>query len=128
MRFERLAARAPRAESAPAEISVAMAADRISRRDEDVFDTAYADLVIRLLGGVVPTADGTLELRPQVQGLEHFRLRGVPYHGHSLDITWDRPNGERAYSDAPEGYTLTVDGEQVFTQAELGPVPGITLR
>jgi len=85
----------------------------------DCFQSAYNDLLIRLVGGLVPRADGRIELHPLIHGLEHFRFQGVPYRGRLLDIAWDCPDGERIHEDTPEGYTLRVDGERVFHAPDL---------
>lgn len=85
----------------------------------DLFQSTYNDLLIRFIGGLVPCAEGRIELWPLVEDLEYFRFRNIPYHGRLLDIAWDRPDGERVYTDLDEGYTLMKDGEVVFTVQEL---------
>ena len=88
----------------------------------DGFRSAFNDLLIRFVGGLVPRADDTIELWPLVRDLQHFRFRDVPYHGLLLDIAWDRPDGARVHADRPEGFTLAVDGRQVLHVAELDRV------
>ncbi|MBI4879398.1 MAG: hypothetical protein HY812_07020 [Planctomycetes bacterium] len=85
----------------------------------DSFQSSYNDLLIRFVGGLVPHADGRVELWPLVKSLEHFRFAGILYHGKSLDITWDRPDGTRVYEEAPEGYTLAIDGQEAWNLPEL---------
>ena len=80
------------------------------------------DRIVREVVGLVPSMDDVLELRPLPTELEHFRLRRLRYHGHELDVSWDRPGGERFYTDAEEGYSARLDGRLLFRQAALGPV------
>lgn len=67
----------------------------------------------------MPRADGKIELWPLVRDLEHFAFRGLPYRGHRLDVFRDRPDGQRAHADTPEGFTLAVDGARAFSVPEL---------
>ncbi len=91
------------------------------------FDCALADLLIRYVAGVVPSAAEEIELSPLVRDLDHFRFSGIPYHGYRLDITWDRPDGDRIYDARPEGYSLWVDGRPLFHVEKLQRVRGISL-
>lgn len=91
------------------------------------FESAWADLVVRLVAGLVPSAGDELEFWPRVTDLEHFRLRGLVYHGHSLDVIWDRPDGELVYEGEPEGFSALVDGRRVFLVERLERVRGIPL-
>ncbi len=86
----------------------------------DYFHSTYIDLIIRLVGGLVPRNDDTVELYPVVAvPWDHFRLDGVPYHDRTLSIVWDtRPDGNR-YENTPKGYTLYVDGKLVGTRTKL---------
>jgi len=79
----------------------------------DYFHSTYNDLIIRLVGGLVPRNDDTVELYPVVAvPWDHFRLDCVPYRGHVLSIVYDvRAKGR--YSGAPKGYSLYVDGKLV---------------
>jgi len=86
----------------------------------DYFHSTYVDLIIRLVGGLVPRNDDTVELYPVV-GVpwDHFRLDRIPYRGHLLTIVWDaRPSGKR-YAGVPKGYSLFVDGKLVGTRPAL---------
>jgi len=85
----------------------------------DLFNSSFNDLLIRFIGGIVPSAEKSLELWPLVRGLEHFMFSGIPYHGYLLDIAWDKPDGKRIYNHIPEGYVLYVDGKKVFCKNKL---------
>jgi hypothetical protein len=58
--------------------------------------STFGDLVISGLVGIVPRADQTVEIDPLLpeNSWDWFCLDGVPYHGRSLTIVWDR-TGER---------------------------------
>jgi hypothetical protein len=51
-----------------------------------------------------------------------FLLDRLRYRGHELTIVWDRPDGQRAYPQFEEGFTLLVDGSPAFRRTELGHV------
>ena len=86
----------------------------------DYFHSTYVDLVIRLVGGLVPRNDDNVELYPVAAvPWDHFRLDGVPYRGHLLSIVWDiRDDGHR-YEGAPRGYSLYIDGKIAGTPPRL---------
>lgn len=86
----------------------------------DYFHSTYCDLIIRLVGGIVPRNDNTIELYPVVSvPWDHFRLDNLPYRNHTLSIIWDsRANGAR-YSGVPKGYSLYVDGKLIGTRPRL---------
>ena len=85
----------------------------------DYFHSTYNDLIIRLVGGLVPRNDGSVELYPVVDvPWDHFRLDRVPYRGHMLSIVWDsRAKGR--YAGVPKGYSLYVDGKLIGTKPKL---------
>ncbi len=86
----------------------------------DYFHSTYNDLIITLVGGLVPRNDNTIELYPVVAvPWDHFRLDGIPYKGHTLSIVWDaRPDGQR-YAKAPKGYSIYADGKLLKTSPRL---------
>lgn len=85
----------------------------------DYFHSTYNDLIIRLVGGLMPRNDDTVELYPVVGApWDHFRLDRVPYRGHKLSIVWDNRTKGR-YAGAPKGYSLYVDGKLIGTKPKL---------
>lgn len=86
------------------------------------FHSMYLSLVVEGAVGLVPRADDWLELDPLAKRWERFLLDGVRYRGHELTIVWDRPNGQRAYPQFEEGFSLFVDGVPAFHRAELGHI------
>lgn len=86
----------------------------------DYFHSTYNDLIIRLVAGLVPRNDNTVELSPIVAvPWDHFRLDRIPYRGHMLSIVWDSRDAGR-YAKVPKGYSLYVDGKLVGTKQKLG--------
>jgi hypothetical protein len=81
-------------------------------RSRDYNHSTFCDLVISGLVGIVPRADETVEIDPLVpaDAWDWFCLDGVPYHGHSLTIIWDR-TGEH-YGRTP-GLSVWVDGREI---------------
>ena len=85
----------------------------------DYFHSTYNDLIVRLVGGLMPRNDNTVELYPVVGApWDHFRLDRVPYRGHMLGIVWDdRAKGR--YAGVPKGYSLYVDGKLIGAKPKL---------
>ena len=85
----------------------------------DYFHSTYNDLIIRLVGGLAPRNDDSVELYPVVGApWDHFRLDRVPYRGHMLSIVWDNRTKGR-YAGVPKGYSLYVDTQLVGTKPKL---------
>lgn len=83
--------------------------------------STFCDLVIAGLVGLVPRADGTIELSPLLPpgAWDWFALDNVPYHGRSVSVLWDR-TGE--HYRRGQGLQVFVDGRRVIQSAELKPV------
>ncbi len=80
----------------------------------------YIYLFIEDMAGLLPRADEKIELDPIVFPYDHFMVNNVRYHGHDLTIVWDEIGDEISYyADRPEGYSLYLDGELVFTLSDL---------
>lgn len=88
--------------------------------------STFCDLIINGLVGIRPAADNTVVVNPLIppDAWDYFCLDGVPYHGRTLTVIWDR-DGSR-YGRGP-GLTLLVDGAEVARSRELTRVVG-TLR
>ncbi len=96
-------------------------------RGKDYNHSGYCDLVITGLIGLRPRADGTVVVNPLVPGgtWDYFCLDGVPYHGRSLTILYDK-NGERY--EKGRGLRVFADGRLIASsdkitrlEAELPP-------
>ncbi len=85
--------------------------------------STFADLVIADLVGLRPRADDRVEISPLLppNTWNWFCLDGVPYHGRSLTIVWDR-TGEHFHRGA--GLTVLADGRPVAHSATLAPITG----
>lgn len=81
--------------------------------------SAYADLLIRHVGGLTPRPDATLQFFPIVDAFPHFRFRNVPYRGAALEILWDAPDGRDAHGDGLEGFRVKRDGKELFAVDDL---------
>lgn len=88
----------------------------------DHLSSAYNDLLIRFVGGVVPSTGDELLLFPVVRHLDHFRFRGLRYHGRDLEIVWIRPGTANPFPGQPEGFSVLVDGKRKVLAPELGKV------
>ncbi len=80
--------------------------------------STFADLIIRGLVGVVPRADGVVEINPLVTGdaWRWFCLDRVPYHGGHLSIQWDR-DGTRYHRGS--GLQIFVNDKLVHKSEQL---------
>jgi hypothetical protein len=74
--------------------------------------SGYADLIITGLIGLRPSATNDLVIRPLVPAgkWDYFALDGLPYHGHSLTVIYDR-TGERYHRGS--GLTVLSDGRVI---------------
>ena len=52
--------------------------------------------------GIRPDEGSTLVIRPLGTALDYFTVTDVHYHGHTLDIVWNKA----------EGLRVTVDGQE----------------
>ncbi|MCW1428958.1 glycogen debranching protein [Novosphingobium sp. JCM 18896] len=92
-------------------------------RSHHYFHSGFVDLVLTGLVGIRPRADDVLEINPllpaagDAQALAWFRVENVPYHGHSLAVTWDADG--RHYGRGA-GLAIEVDGREVARRATLG--------
>jgi hypothetical protein len=80
--------------------------------------SAFADLIITGLVGLRPRAGDSVEVNPLLprEAWEWFCLDGVPYHGRSLTIVWDR-EGRRF--ERGTGLFVYSDGRLVAQSATL---------
>jgi hypothetical protein len=85
--------------------------------------SAFADLLITGVVGLVPRADNTVEVWPLLpEGTWNwFCLDGVKYHGHMLTILWDR-DGSRYHRG--KGLMVLADGKQIAKADKLELVTG----
>ena len=83
--------------------------------------SGFADPLITGLIGLRPRADGRIVLRPLLPASQwsYFAIDALPYHGHLLTVLWDE-SGKR-YGRG-KGMMLLVDGRQVATRKDLGPL------
>jgi hypothetical protein len=81
--------------------------------------STFCDLVINDLVGLRPRSDDRVEVNPLVpqEAWSWFCLDGVPYHGHTLTILWDR-DGTR-YGRG-KGLTVLADGQPLAHRDDLG--------
>jgi predicted GH43/DUF377 family glycosyl hydrolase len=81
--------------------------------------SGYADLVITGLVGLRPSGDSMVVVNPLVPAhtWDWFCLDGVPYHGHSLTILWDKTGQHYGHG---AGFQLLVDGKVLAHRTELG--------
>ncbi|GIW43604.1 MAG: hypothetical protein KatS3mg077_0886 [Candidatus Binatia bacterium] len=86
------------------------------------FHSMYLSLIVEGAVGLVPRADDWIELDPMARHWDRFLLHRLRYRGHELTIVWDRPDGQRAYPQFEEGFTLLVDSRPAFRRTELAHV------
>ena len=95
----------------------------IPQRGKDYNHSTYADLVITGLCGLVPRADDVIEVNPLLPAgtWAWFCLDGVPYHGRSVTIVWDR---DGTHFGRGVGLTIEVDGKAVARSDHLARTVG----
>jgi predicted GH43/DUF377 family glycosyl hydrolase len=87
-------------------------------RSVDYNHSGYCDLIITGLVGLRPRADDTLEVNPLVpeDALHYFALDGVPYHGHTVTILYDK-TGDRYHRG--RGFIVFADGKEIARNPNL---------
>ncbi len=75
-----------------------------STRGRHYNHSTFIDLVMTGICGIRPSESNILRIRPLGTSLDSFSVTDVHYHGHTLDIVWDKT----------DGLTVTVDGNQRF--------------
>ena len=83
--------------------------------------SGFADPLITGLIGLRPRADNRIVLQPLLPSGQwsYFAIDSLPYHGHLLTVLWDS-TGKR-YGRG-RGMILLVDGKQVVSHKDLGPM------
>jgi hypothetical protein len=81
-------------------------------RGKDYNHSTYCDLIITGLIGLRPEPDNTVVVNPLVPpGVwDYFCLDGVPYHGHSLTILYDKTGGRYGKG---KGLQVLADGKVI---------------
>jgi hypothetical protein len=81
--------------------------------------STFCDLVISGLAGISPRLDDILELNPLFPAAwDHFCLDGLPYHGHSVSILWDKTG--KCYGR--RGFHVFVDRQARYDSDQPGHV------
>ena len=85
--------------------------------------STFCDLVIAGLAGLMPREDDTVSVHPLLpaDAWDWFCLDGVPYHGRTLTILWDR-TGHKYGKGA--GLRVFADGKEIAAADTLSPVTG----
>ena len=61
--------------------------------------------------GIRPAEGNRLVIHPLGTSLDWFSAEDVGYHGHRLDIRWDKSAGLSVLVDGTQAYTCGVDGD-----------------
>jgi hypothetical protein len=85
--------------------------------------STFCDLVISGLVGLVPREDSTVEIHPLIppDAWDWFCLDGVPCHGRTLTVFWDRTGWK--YGKC-KGLHALADGREIASSDELSPITG----
>ena len=88
-------------------------------RGKDYNHSGYCELIITGLIGLRPRADDTVVVNPLIpEGTwDYFCLDGVPYHGRSLTILYDKDGTN--YNQGP-GLHILADGKLIGSSPSLG--------
>lgn len=92
-------------------------------RSHHYFHSAFNDLVVTGLVGVIPAAGRQLVVDPLMPGgptgLAWFALQDLPYHGHRLTVAYDR---DGRHFGQGRGLRVYLDGHLAGQRPELGRV------
>ncbi|HEX6196453.1 MAG TPA: PKD domain-containing protein [Jiangellaceae bacterium] len=81
---------------------------------------AYNFMIIDDIAGVRPRLDDVLELWPIDVGYDYFAVNNLNYHGKDLTVVWDRV--DHYGSEVPDGFSVYLDRQRLFTLDELAHV------
>lgn len=73
--------------------------------------SSFIDLVMTGICGIRPTAGNRLVIHPLGTSLDWFSAEDVGYHGHRLDIRWDKSEGLSVLVDGTRRYACGADGD-----------------
>ena len=81
-------------------------------RGRDYNHSGFNDLVITGLAGLRPRADDVVEINPLIPegAWDHFCLDGVPYHGRTLTIVYDKSGTHYHHG---QGLRVLVEGREI---------------
>ncbi|MBN2089345.1 hypothetical protein JW964_07015 [candidate division KSB1 bacterium] len=74
--------------------------------------TKFTDFLITGLIGLVPDDDRTkIVFHPlaPTNALDYFMMEKIPYHGHEINVVWDKPGGVDYLNDLLDGFQVYVD-------------------
>jgi hypothetical protein len=85
--------------------------------------SAYADLLITGVIGLIPRADDVVEINPLLPAdtWDWFCLDGLKYHSHMLTVIWDK-DGSRYGRGA--GLQILANGKPIATSSQLERITG----
>jgi len=76
----------------------------------DYMHSWWIDIFLGHVVGMQPGEGDEFEVFPLPMGFDHFAGLGIPFHGHSVDVTWARAGSARA-AELGVGLTVRVDGK-----------------
>src|SRR4029077_4656428 len=84
--------------------------------------STFADLIITGLVGLVPNANGVVELDPLLppEAWDWFCLDNVNYNSRMLTIVWDR---DGSHFGQGAGFSIWVAGKKTTVRPDLGKWP-----
>lgn len=71
--------------------------------------STFIDLVMTGVCGIRPAEGSELVIRPLGTSLDSFAVEEVPYHGHTVDIRWNKSDGLRVSVDGQEKAFVPAD-------------------
>ncbi len=73
--------------------------------------SSFVDLVMTGICGIRPSFSDTLEIHPLGLSLDSFQAEDIPYHGHLLQLEWDKKMGFRVRVDDKVEMRIQPDAE-----------------
>jgi hypothetical protein len=80
--------------------------------------STFIDLVMTGLCGIRPADGNRLTVRPLGTSLDFFSATDIAYHGHRVDVAWDKRKGLKVTLDGEAEYFCEA-GEDVRVEIEL---------
>jgi len=89
-----------------------------STRGQHYNHSTFIDLVMTGICGIIPSSENRLVIHPLGTSIETFSVSDVHYHGHTVDIEWDKTSGLRVKVDRTAEYFCDTE-DDVRVEIEL---------
>ena len=96
------------------EILRSLQKNEIPDRGRHYNHSTFIDLVMTGICGICPSESNRLIIKPLGTSLDSFTATDIQYHGHSVDIEWNKQTGLRVTVDGNKDYFSSVSDKVIL--------------